>query len=562
MGYIYHIYSKDEPNTMYIGQASKNETHEIKISENKTGESVAGNRVLQHFSGLYDNHHENEEFMSWLKRNRLEYVVIEIYDDTNNYGIGLKTFRKFFNIWNPQNQPVQTNFQWILTNNKADLNNKFTKKEREYLGQTLLDAAEILHIYYYKKKGRQLLNHQMGGSTYWISNSATGKRILNREMTVDDLVNMINTDPMVVEQLQKTFTHTWKLYWGSDKIKKEFKSKLRPLFVNCLVKANGDRKKFQKEVSSKETEQKIFNYVGEMIWEHLPTIQNSLQHQVEGYTVEINELTKGLYSTKESFKKLANHYNIVYMLTNTLKSKKTVKAFEEFIGVKKGSKTIEKAISDAILSAFDEVVNNLSEMIENFNISLSNFFKITSKGKSDLPLNDLLNKDSYKILKCNTQASENYAKSLKHISYSYFSKIANEVLASNKISFTGLVYDLNGEYYGRVASHPSVSFKIEEALKTKAEIFQNDEEFTYNYVRQFLTIFTRYRGSPQLGNFSSLQNTKQTGWIGLFDLPLTKVGVMGSFALGNVYPAVPFSDRTGEEIKYWIDKAVSKAEYY
>ena len=64
MGYIYHIYSKDEPNTMYIGQASKNETHEIKISENKTGESVAGNRVLQHFSGLYDNHHENEEFMS------------------------------------------------------------------------------------------------------------------------------------------------------------------------------------------------------------------------------------------------------------------------------------------------------------------------------------------------------------------------------------------------------------------------------------------------------------------------------------------------------------------
>lgn len=561
MGYIYHIYSKDEPNTMYIGQASKNETHEIKISENKTGESVAGNRVLQHFSGLYDNHHENEEFMSWLKRNRLEDVVIEIYDDTNNYGIGLKTFRKFFNIWNPQNQPVQTNFQWILTNIKADLNNKFTKKEREYLGQTLLDAAEILHIYYYKKKGRQLLNHQMGGSTYWISNSATGKRILNREMTVDDLVNMINTDPMVVEQLQKTFTHTWKLYWGSDKIKKEFKSKLRPLFVNCLVKANGDRKKFQKEVSSKETEQKIFNYVGEMIWEHLPTIQNSLQHQVEGYTVEINELTKGLYSTKENFKKLSNHYNIVYMLTNTLKSKKTVKAFEEFIGVKKGSKTIEKAISDAILSAFDEVVNNLSEMIENFNISLSNFFKITIKGKSDLPLNDLLNKDSYKILKCNTQASENYAKSLKHISYSYFSKIANEVLASNKISFTGLVYDLNGEYYGRVASHPSVSFKIEEALKTKAEIFK-DEDFTYHYVRQFLTIFTRYRGSPQLGNFSSLQNTKQTGWIGLFDLPLTKVGVMGSFALGNVYPAVPFSDRTGEEIKYWRDKAVSKAEYY
>ena len=37
---------------------------------------------------------------------------------------------------------------------------------------------------------------------------------------------------------------------------------------------------------------------------------------------------------------------------------------------------------------------------------------------------------------------------------------------------------------------------------------------------------------------------------------------MGSFALGNVYPAVPFSDRTGEEIKYWRDKAVSKAEYY
>ena len=324
--------------------------------------------------------------------------------------------------------------------------------------------------------------------------------------------------------------------------------------MSCLVKANGDRKKFQKEVSSKETEQKIFNYVGEMIWEHLPTIQNSLQHQVEGYTVEINELTKGLYSTKESFKKLANHYNIVYMLTHTLKSKKTVKAFEELIGVKKRSKTIEKVISDAILSAFDEVVNNLSEMIENFNISLSNFFKITIKGKSDLPLNDLLNKDSYKILKCNTQASENYAKSLKHISYSYFSKIAKEVISENEISFSGRVYSFNNQYYGRVTSYPSISYNIEETLKNKADIFK-DETFTYHYVRQFLTIFTKLRGAPYLGGFPSLFNSGQYGWFGLFDLPLTKAGngsgdpAMTSYALGPVYPAIPFSQGTVKEIQ-------------
>ena len=93
MSYIYHIWSTQETKTIYIGQASANETHGV-----KTGDSVSGNRVLQHFSGLYDNNHENDQFNAWMKRNPLNTIQIEIYDEGNNYGIKEEVFDRFFSI--------------------------------------------------------------------------------------------------------------------------------------------------------------------------------------------------------------------------------------------------------------------------------------------------------------------------------------------------------------------------------------------------------------------------------------------------------------------------------
>ena len=562
MGYIYHIYAKDEPNTMYIGQASANETHEV-----RTGESVAGNRVLQHFSGLYDNHHENEAFMSWLKRNPLRDVIVEIYDASSNYGIQLQYYKQFFNMWQPkgdvafplQIEVVDKNITSGQTQN-VEAAAASDDKKWNYVQGRLLDAAEILHIYYYRQVlGYRLLNTQMGGSTYWISGDG---RILNREMGVESMLNMVNHDPQVASKLQKSFNDAWVSFWNNADNKTKLQDALFDCFLDLAIESDGDKKKFLS--NAKSVEPKILTVVGEMLWKELPTIQNTLQKRFENtpYTVKVNTLTKGIHKEAQELINLSAHWNIVRMIVNTLKNADAVYEYSRMLnGYRDAGKKLGDTVKKNLRETVQSELEKAHQTVLNFKVSFSNFFNIAVTGNQNLPLNHLINNSGFTIHGADPAVTAKYQTSLKHISYAYFAKVAKEVLASNKVSFTGLVYDLDGEYYGRVASYPSVSFKIEEALKTKAEIFK-DEEFTYLYVRQFLTIFTRYRGSPQLGNFSSLKNTKQTGWVGLFDFPLTNAGMVGSFALGSVYPAVPFSDRTGEEIKYWRDKAVSEAKYY
>ena len=199
------------------------------------------------------------------------------------------------------------------------------------------------------------------------------------------------------------------------------------------------------------------------------------------------------------------------MIVNTLKNADAVYEYSRMLnGYRDAGKKLGDTVKKNLRETVQSELEKAHQTVLNFKVSFSNFFNIAVTGNQNLPLNHLINNSGFTIHGADPAVTAKYQTSLKHISYAYFAKVAKEVLASNKVSFTGLVYDLDGEYYGRVASYPSVSFKIEEALKTKAEIFK-DEEFTYLYVRQFLTIFTRYRGSPQLGNFSSLKNTKQTG---------------------------------------------------
>ena len=59
MAYIYHIYSLEDPQTIYIGQSSHGQYTNAPTSLT----SVSGNRVLEHFSGLYDNKRESAEFL-------------------------------------------------------------------------------------------------------------------------------------------------------------------------------------------------------------------------------------------------------------------------------------------------------------------------------------------------------------------------------------------------------------------------------------------------------------------------------------------------------------------
>jgi hypothetical protein len=50
----------------------------------------------------------------------------------------------------------------------------------------------------------------MGGSSYFVSAGANGaKRILNREMSVKDMIAMVDADPKIVEGMQRKFSVWW-----------------------------------------------------------------------------------------------------------------------------------------------------------------------------------------------------------------------------------------------------------------------------------------------------------------------------------------------------------------
>lgn len=561
MGYIYHIYSTNEPNTIYIGQHAGEETHSVKrniggIEGNN--QSVAGNRVLQHFQGLYDNKKENSYFMSWLKRNPLNTVVVEIYDKKNNYGIDMRFFKQFFNIWNPSsNKDISAKIN--LLTNVSDADQSKNRSDKEVMKGCLLDAAEILHIYYYKKYGYNLMNVQMGGSRYWTSpTGSSGSRIINREMSVNDLVNMIDTDPHVVAQLQSSFTSSWKNYWKSKPVKDKIKNSLTNLYAKIINKSGGIESEFKKILNSKETELEIFNIISSLVWDSLPKIQNTIQHKIPGgYTVNVNMLTQGLYSINSDFRQLSSHWNIVSILSRAVKkSDKNV----SFTDIAKFAKSLTKELKKSFQKEIDKIV----DIIANYKVSLSNFFSIKYKGNQNLPLNHLIADSSFSIGASDPVAMQNYRLSLKHISYSYFAKIAQKAQADlSPVILNNFNFAVSTRWYGSVGFTTSWSFAISNILKTKADVFQ-DEDFLWHYIRQFLTIFVQYRGDPRFDNLKpEFKSFNKKGSFALFDKILDMNYSKFKMPKDSVFAAVPLGRRTYEEIIKWENAKIdSITEYY
>jgi hypothetical protein len=76
--------------------------------------------------------------------------------------------------------------------------------EQDLPQTSYLNAAEILHIYYAVKNGNKLLQAQMGGQNEALYHKSRNI-VLNREMTPQQMVNLIDANPASIESFQKAF---------------------------------------------------------------------------------------------------------------------------------------------------------------------------------------------------------------------------------------------------------------------------------------------------------------------------------------------------------------------
>lgn len=569
MGYIYHIFSKTEPTTMYIGQSS-HEQFSVKEKSKDLTVNAESNRVLQHFSGLYDNKTESAEFNAWLKRNKLSDVRIRIYDSTVNYGIDDRFFNQFFSIWRPANQEANVHvtidqeglFQYesdsknktkIVRQNKFKHNQNFTHDK--ILSRYKLDVAEILHIYYYKSKGYTLLNRQMGGQQgRWVGSDGL---VMNREMTIDDVYQMISSDRTIIKNIQATFEREFREEWKNKSFKLFTKPLTQYVIDNISYYANHGMKQEYVEEIKKVASQ----HLGNLVYTILPQIQNTLQHKGVNLTAVLTPLTQGLYKKDQNINNLFKHWNILSIIVaavakgikKSLEDKK-INYAKEILNIAKASQNIQRSLESQI----GTIVQGISSQIRKWDISYANFFTIKFKASNDNKSTLIPKWDSLKIKNPNKTALSLYQDSFKRMSYAYFSKIARAAASEVVPNPMTRTVNLSGNDYTLHYLKTSWSYRIESILKTKADIFRNND-FCWFYVRQFLTIFAQ-RNTAYVPDFKSKPVFMEGDLkkYAVFNNP--NDGINGEIERTGY--AIPLSDATYYEIQSWIDAAVLNASYY
>lgn len=194
-GYIYYIWDSKNPFVKYIGQ-TKNNTLE---------------RPLEHFSGLYHFNKDGEYFTSkggsvkegagfveWLHNVTLSDVEIEIFE-APYYGIPVEIWHAFWSQWSTSKQHRNTPVKTTFDENGIQINIEQDLPQTSYR-----NAAEILHIYYAVKNGNTLLQAQMGGQNENLYHKSR-HIVLNRDMTPQQMVNLIDANPASIESFQKAF---------------------------------------------------------------------------------------------------------------------------------------------------------------------------------------------------------------------------------------------------------------------------------------------------------------------------------------------------------------------
>lgn len=96
MACIYHIYSTGNDKLIYIGQTKLSPEPRAELEEQDDQPVMVDYqaRPMDHFSGLFDAH-ENKEFMNFIRTYPLKTMVVEIYSDSDYFGLSPKILDDF-----------------------------------------------------------------------------------------------------------------------------------------------------------------------------------------------------------------------------------------------------------------------------------------------------------------------------------------------------------------------------------------------------------------------------------------------------------------------------------
>lgn len=557
MACIYHIYSTDDPDTVYIGQTKVDPTPtpEDETSSEKTAGSY--NRPLDHFIGLYNSTRENTMFKEWMCSHMLNTIVIEIYDESCNFGISPKAFKNFFKKWTVSYSTNIKDIQITERDGKIALE----PKDNSLILKSYLDVAEIMHNYICYKQGNRLLTHQIGGQSLSLVNK--NGVVLNTTMSVEEGVSILDgyTNKDIIKA-QKLFNkelnkHLWSIEINGRTLTQSL------TYAALSDASNLTTSKRRSTISassnsnlSKEWTKILVRYLKAT----LPIVRDALDKAlVSNNSISIANKIKNLYSEIEDkffWEFDRNHkgsFNIVNAIVQKLSTQEIRGKIKKASSLNDAFNIIEKILSEPLQGMMDQV-------------SFTNFFKIEE---------DTVTKEqSWQINKSDmkeyaAKGSNAYGKSLRFKAYHYFSSMVKKVWKDNPSIVPTHFLDNFGEPIILISTYRLTSLlkRAYDQSNCPRDILRQWRK----YVEPLMSIYTKNHGTTVGGSFTDFAEIKG-GYYGITNIMAGSIPTIRDITNNwnstdtidhaEGLMAFRFKDDTWEEIQEWIERGVVDIEVF
>lgn len=518
-GCIYYIWDRDNPSVKYIGQ------HKHTSIE----------RALEHFSGLYHFNKDGQYFTSkggsvregvgfvdWLHNVTLSNVVIEIFE-APYYGIPVDVWHSFWSQWSTSKQHKNTPIKTTFDENGVQIN-----IEQDLPQVSFRNAAEILHIYYALKNGNTLLQAQMGGQNEGLFHK-TKTIVLNRDMTPQQMVNLIDARPASIESFQKAFD---KSFTKNVLRNKEYINIIKTInWTNTTTDIFFELKQKTSEFLLTGTGQTILERIIRSVQDDTGSHSKYMRLSYpKGHDKVFDIRTKDDKNFKSFVNAIANHL------------KRNAKTFARILMLpkKEQNKELNKFFTE--LKGYVSVGTLLD---------ISNI--VTFNGLPPCHIGSGIDK------------SAEAANSLRRMSYYYFKNFADEYFReyNGKETFKGTFLGENNQKYKRIEIRHCESYIWE---KYKEQKINNKYTKSYNKWHEFalpmLTLYTKNNGSLYEGDMEFIEGARDRDGV-------VEVAFLGAFKgivedeQGYIYlPAYTFSQDTFLFMKQHINSITTKELLY
>lgn len=293
--FVYRIINY-KTNQLYVGQSSAKKDYE---------------RIFDHFGLLksgWTEAAEAKEFFTTCLGQGLKDIVIEVYDESNNYGYPKYIYDKFFSMWKPGDKAVrQTMSADDVKVQGSDLNIHNKQSGETYTRLQILDAAEILHILNAEQDtGCRLVNAEMGGQTtsWYFARGTSQARQMSKTTTPQEAKAIMGASYKEIVAMQTQVDKILKKKFYSaeclDSLAELFTDALYDNFEQYLV-TRGGKKSFAR---GKLFSEQIWNKLKDIIFtpdvrQQLSSIgmdiSAALQSAEEGITKSGEQLREWFY---------------------------------------------------------------------------------------------------------------------------------------------------------------------------------------------------------------------------------------------------------------------------